>query len=79
MSAEPMTQDAAERAIATILRQLEADSGQLVDAVRLTRYDATTISSTRRSLVVQVSVDLVRPPAHGWAQAIPNPDQEIEE
>lgn len=60
----PITE--AERKIAAILKQLEVDTGNVVDTVELEDMEATTMGSDRREYVRKVVITTHRLPGNHW-------------
>lgn len=59
--------DAVQRQIAFLLKDLEARTGQYVDAVRLDDIEVTNIGSPRQEYLRSVRIDLRRPPGAKWS------------
>jgi hypothetical protein len=56
----------ASLAIRTILSELERTTGMLVEDVHLVKHDVTTIESNTLTLRMDVSISVMRVPAHDW-------------
>lgn len=56
----------AEQAIARILKQLESETGQNVEAISLSQWDVTAMRDLSPRLRMGVRIDLVRQPGHDW-------------
>lgn len=61
-----MRLQSAEAAIAEVLRSLEADTGQLVEALDLETYDLTTTGNPTPHHQMRVRIDLKRMPVRSW-------------
>jgi hypothetical protein len=59
--------NAAEIKIATILRDLEASTGQLVETIKIENLDVTTRNDTRQEWMRSVHIELKRLPGTKWA------------
>ena len=64
-----MTPKDAERAVARILRQLEADTDLVIDRVELVDVEVTAMQDSRPMMWREVSIKTHRLPGHQWAQA----------
>ena len=64
-----MTPKDAERAVARILRQLEADTDLVIDRVELVDIEVTAMQDSRPMMWREVSIKTHRLPGHQWAQA----------
>lgn len=60
--------DAAETKIAGILAQLEFETGQLVEHIRVDDIEVTTIGDTRPQLSRRVFITLRRVPGSNWSK-----------
>lgn len=58
--------EAAEVAIAGILRDLEADTGQLVESLELQTVEVTSIDDVRQHYQMGIRIGLKRLPGHDW-------------
>lgn len=56
----------AERKIAKVLMQLEADTGMIVEGIDLVDLDRTTVSDEQKTLLRSINLTLHRLPATQW-------------
>lgn len=56
----------AEASIAEVLRSLEQETGQLVEAIGLETLDVTLLGDPNPRHQMQVQIHLKRLPGHGW-------------
>lgn len=58
----------AEKAVATILAQLEVDQDTVVIDIAIGRFDVRSIDSIRHEYIVRVNITTQRKPGHLWGQ-----------
>lgn len=61
-----MDRTQAETEIGLILKQLEIDTGALVESVAVKDHDATTYEDTKRQTVAHVEIEMRHVPGRRW-------------
>jgi hypothetical protein len=61
-----MNSDEAERAIASILSDLETSSGQIVESIKIDDLDITSMKDSRPEWIRKVCIELKRQPGTKW-------------